>query len=162
MLKSPWHFAAYIQKAFIVSQCPVAHVYFPSTSSWVNEVPLICINIQDHLCPPLECIHAGIGSRKLVDLFKCSLWHKARVWRKYRDRGLPMSEKHVCTLNWSKWHEALPFEDNESMHGPGHVKVGCVSPDCIHSPFSNCLWLEGREERWKPTGPEKPARLGMQ
>ena len=28
-------------------------------------------------CPPFECVHAGITPSKLVDFFKCNLWHEA-------------------------------------------------------------------------------------
>ena len=37
-------------------------------------------------CPPFERVHAGITPSKLVDFFKCNLWHEA-IKKEHKDKG---------------------------------------------------------------------------
>lgn len=113
---------------------------FPSLHLPAAEVTVAFVSIPGS-CPPFECVHAGVTPRKLVDFFKCSLWHEARECIKSRER-MSGTKQSWWWKKVSKWNSFIRSPTFSGWQERAWSRAGKERP--CH------LWLHGQSSGPQP------------
>lgn len=99
--------SSHYHRASSTSRCLKVHIPFITPQSCWGLSHIECYQCS---CPPFEGVHAGVTPRKLVDFFKCHLWHEAGTCRKIRDGVLSMEQHKITQKKDVKWYFVYLFK----------------------------------------------------